>query len=440
MTSHFCLHRVKIFPHLPFSIQSTHMLLSLVVQYEIALELEIPALSDMCEKLLSKSSEPVGDNLLGEDLAKLLNSENDLTDVTLVVDGKQIKAHRLILSLGSEYFESMFSSEFLEANQDEIVIHETQYDAFMVVMEYIYGNEFVEIPPELAMDVFSASNQFLVGGLQYRVEDLLISAFDIHNCSLILQHCFDTSPRLKSECLEFMFRRFDTVTCTENFLDLDQKFKDELLNMHGEFKEDSFNSIVSTVTDTDRSIIASSIKAEVQKFLAVQLHDISIPDQFGESGKMAYEISNMNLTDAEYRDIDVKMTFDQIVIDVLDLQMKMKETEWRFSQNKFPFIKDNGTANFALSEMTLSIVFDIQASMSGHPSITLNRVAVTIGEFKMKTTGSMSLIYNSLFAIFNTKIKAVVEQEMQERFHSSVSMLTESVNVLGAQLLGGGMF
>ncbi|KAL1131335.1 hypothetical protein AAG570_010953 [Ranatra chinensis] len=64
--------------------------------------------------------------------------KNQLTDVTLIAGRREIKAHRLVLSAGSEYFAAMFNSDLREANQSEIVLQDVDGDALADLVYYCY--------------------------------------------------------------------------------------------------------------------------------------------------------------------------------------------------------------------------------------------------------------------------------------------------------------
>ncbi|XP_046669511.1 kelch-like protein 5 [Homalodisca vitripennis] len=64
--------------------------------------------------------------------------KNQLTDVTLIAGNRQIPAHRLVLSAGSEYFSAMFTSNLRESCQSEIVLQDVDGDALWDLVHYCY--------------------------------------------------------------------------------------------------------------------------------------------------------------------------------------------------------------------------------------------------------------------------------------------------------------
>ena len=62
------------------------------------------------------------------------------TDVTLLVQGSRIPAHRIILASQSDYFDRLLYGDMREASQDEIQLHDVEsLKAFQMLMQYIYS-------------------------------------------------------------------------------------------------------------------------------------------------------------------------------------------------------------------------------------------------------------------------------------------------------------
>mmetsp|Transcript_12933 Transcript_12933/g.15680 ORF Transcript_12933/g.15680 Transcript_12933/m.15680 type:complete len:649 (-) Transcript_12933:257-2203(-) len=79
-------------------------------------------------------------------LTKFMN-DRTFSDVTFIVQGRVVYAHKLVLCLMSERFRGMFNSGFREVNESEIVINDTSYEVFMLMMEYLYTG----VPPDLVL-------------------------------------------------------------------------------------------------------------------------------------------------------------------------------------------------------------------------------------------------------------------------------------------------
>ena len=88
---------------------------------------------------------------LSQQLRQYCNCE-EFSDVVFVVEGREIYAHKVVLSLASEYYEVMFTKGFREGTlaRPEIVMEDVSYEAFLKVMEYIYSGEY---PNDLHNDV-----------------------------------------------------------------------------------------------------------------------------------------------------------------------------------------------------------------------------------------------------------------------------------------------
>lgn len=62
-----------------------------------------------------------------------------LCDVRLVVDEMEIPVHKAVLVAASPYFHAMFtSSQFIEAQQDKVIIHGVDFQVLQTLVEYVY--------------------------------------------------------------------------------------------------------------------------------------------------------------------------------------------------------------------------------------------------------------------------------------------------------------
>ena len=70
-------------------------------------------------------------------MRRLLNNEAR-SDVTFIVEGKPIFAHRCIIMSRCEPLERMLDGPMRESQQSEIVLKEQTFEVFLALLEYIY--------------------------------------------------------------------------------------------------------------------------------------------------------------------------------------------------------------------------------------------------------------------------------------------------------------
>lgn len=89
----------------------------------------------------------------------LLDS-GDYSDFTFIVSGKHFKVHKLILSLSSEYFDTMFKSAFKEKDENNSIIKDQDPAIFLQMLEFIYKGKLPENFKEIAMDLYEMAHIF----------------------------------------------------------------------------------------------------------------------------------------------------------------------------------------------------------------------------------------------------------------------------------------
>jgi len=117
---------------------------------------------------LSSSSTCAHD--LQTDLLKLLETASN-TDLTLVVQGESIKAHRTILSSRSQYFERMFESDVKENVTDEVKVPDVEPEVFKGLLHFLYSGLAPEILADKALDLLLVADKYGVDGLVKICED-----------------------------------------------------------------------------------------------------------------------------------------------------------------------------------------------------------------------------------------------------------------------------
>ena len=78
------------------------------------------------------------DTIPGKGLLQFLEKKK-YTDVTFVVEGHQVPAHRCVVASQSEYFDCLLFGSMKEARSDEITLEDTPLEAFHVLLNYMYS-------------------------------------------------------------------------------------------------------------------------------------------------------------------------------------------------------------------------------------------------------------------------------------------------------------
>ena len=153
---------------------------------------------------------------------------DEMCDVTLVVEGQEIKGHRVILAGGSKYFRAMFRDQgFGESKKEEIEIDPKgelgiSAEAVGDLVKYIYTGQ-ISINQQNVIDLIQAAD--------------LLELTEVRNQSLevIEKHVtFDTyldvqrlgqmfhSPRLFEAVDKFISKNFAKFVKTDSFIEMDE--------------------------------------------------------------------------------------------------------------------------------------------------------------------------------------------------------------------------
>ncbi|KAJ4769993.1 BTB/POZ and MATH domain-containing protein 2 [Rhynchospora pubera] len=138
-------------------------------------------------------------------LGKLLEGD-EMTDLTLEVNGEAIYAHKAILGARSPYFKALLFGSMVESKLGYLRIEDTETEVFKYVLQYIYTDTIdksPEIPStNLAQKLLVAADRYGVEGLKMKCEeklskdvtlDSVLSSFALaekYYCGKLKEACF----------------------------------------------------------------------------------------------------------------------------------------------------------------------------------------------------------------------------------------------------------
>mmetsp|Transcript_25862 Transcript_25862/g.37863 ORF Transcript_25862/g.37863 Transcript_25862/m.37863 type:complete len:612 (-) Transcript_25862:104-1939(-) len=151
---------------------------------------------------------------LVHDMKRLLN-QPELSDVTFLVEGKEVYANRAILAVRSEYFRVMLfsggmresASSTNEAAAAPIEMQDITYPVFLKVLEYLYTDTVFDISLEIGIHLLIVSERYMLDRLKSLCEDVIRRDIHVDNVISILvaSHQHNASG-LKDIALEYILQ------------------------------------------------------------------------------------------------------------------------------------------------------------------------------------------------------------------------------------------
>ena len=153
-----------------------------------------------------------------------LRTKQRFCDVTVVVDGGEFQAHKLVLAAASPFFLSLLESQMKEKTEDliKIELQEANAPVMEEVLAYAYtGN--VSLTTENGHDLIATADYLLLPGLKTMAEDFLKLHLTIENS--VFNYYFAEKYQccgLKEESCKVINENFRKVMETADFLSLNE--------------------------------------------------------------------------------------------------------------------------------------------------------------------------------------------------------------------------
>ncbi|NXE56068.1 KLH30 protein, partial [Casuarius casuarius] len=152
-----------------------------------------------------------------------LRANPKLSDVTLLVGGREFPCHRGVLALCSHYFDAMFSGDFVESITARVEIKEVDPSALETLLDFAYTGK-ITINQANVEGLIRTSNQLHFPTIQKVCSRYLRQQMDATNCLGICE--FGEShgcPEVSSKAWSFLQENFEAVSHQEEFLQLSKE-------------------------------------------------------------------------------------------------------------------------------------------------------------------------------------------------------------------------
>ena len=141
-------------------------------------------------------------------------------DVTLKVEDSEIRAHRNVLSGGSEYFRSLLVGSFKEASDSEIDLTKVTSNFAMLekVVDFMYTKE-IDMNGENISEIVKLASYFCMENLQKFCEDYLLTKLNKDTCLNYYVLGVDHGlTNLQKVCEQFMVDTVNKDTCLNYYI------------------------------------------------------------------------------------------------------------------------------------------------------------------------------------------------------------------------------
>lgn len=132
----------------------------------------------------------------------------EYSDVTFVVEGAKLPAHRLMLAARSSYFRALLFGGLAETTQNEIVL-KVPLEAFKALLGFIYTGRIslTKMKEENILDTLGLANQYGFEALELAISSYLTNSLSPENCCAILDAArLYSLETLSDVCMTFMDR------------------------------------------------------------------------------------------------------------------------------------------------------------------------------------------------------------------------------------------
>ena len=143
----------------------------------------------------------------GHDLQRLLEDarhKDRYTDVTIATEGKEFKAHKVVLATQSPFFETRLEQRWTKEGGSRIDMQDVPAVTMDTILTYMYTGK-VENIDEVACELLPKAEEYQLEGLKVNCEEALSKSLTAETViDILLMADTHNAGNLKQSCLAFL--------------------------------------------------------------------------------------------------------------------------------------------------------------------------------------------------------------------------------------------
>lgn len=171
---------------------------------------------------------------------------NVLCDAQFEVDGRIVRAHKIILASRSQYFRAMFTSQMKESFECVIKLNNVSYDIFSSIIDFLYTGQ-IEVSNNNIESLFHLSHLYDIKQLEIICISYIHDHLCLYNCKNLYLLCV-----IYMCCTYDLIQKIHVFIC-ENF---------DFIVSSGEIENWSYDDLRFIFYDVDRCLASVKLPTE----------------------------------------------------------------------------------------------------------------------------------------------------------------------------------
>ncbi|XP_055330129.1 BTB/POZ domain-containing protein 1-like isoform X2 [Paramacrobiotus metropolitanus] len=143
---------------------------------------------------------------------------------------KTFRAHKLLLSLSSEVFDTMFNGSIPETDNGVVKIPEIASEAFGNMLNYLYTDQMADLRWDNAFQTLYCAKKYGIPSLLDLCSDCIINSLTVDNCLANFEDALHLgAEKVQSKCLELVDSSSQAVFRSEAFSTIEKDTLEQLL-------------------------------------------------------------------------------------------------------------------------------------------------------------------------------------------------------------------